>query len=484
MHNIPAEFGFLAGIIKYPNKYFDFAQYLSIDDFYSKEHQTLFVVLQRILLNASGDVKITKPMLLAEAATMGIQDFYKQCRDGELIEAVLSFTCAESDVSKSFSLVKKERIKREYDLFLREQTRYVNGTSDTVKQIINNIDSKLISLSSKLDSNQEKDIIHLPNEAEKIINDLADKPGELGLNIGFPIWQRAIGGLRNGSVTFVAATAKCGKSMLGARAAVEAARFIPVLYCDSELNETIQSVRTFGMFTEIPYDIIETGYWKQEPGKILEAGYDKTFATQCQLARNTLSNKEVWGSFRSLKLSYKKMTGMMAREMIPYMRRWILQNVGIDNNTRVPRALIVFDYIKLARVDEVARLGVGAHDVIGDSCMALHDFCEEFNIPMLAFGQTNRLTEPDLNAIAGAKKITELTSSISIMYKKDQEDLVADPIGSHKFHVIASRYGRGVEPYINFNADLSIGKFTELGIGNPKYIQPNTSKNESNKIKD
>jgi len=327
-----------------------------------------------------------------------------------------------------------------------------------------------MDLSNKLQGVVDDEIILLPERALDIIEDLAEHPGELGVDIGFPIWQRAIGGMRNGSVSFVAATAKAGKSQIGARAAVELSRYMPVLYCDSELNEIAQSVRAFGMHSEVNYEILETGYWKSDVNTIVRDGYDRTFATQCQLARQLIEDPDIRAEFQSRQLYYKKMTGMTARDMLPFLRRWVMQHVGLDKETRQARCLIVWDYVKLARIDEVKAMGVGAHDVLGDTCMALHDFAEEFNLPILAFGQTNRSVDKDLNMIAGAKKIVELVDSISYFHKKDADDMVKAPSGSHEMHILASRYGKGVSTHIDISADLGIGKFKELGVS--KFVPP------------
>ena len=183
----------------------------------------------------------------------------------------------------------------------------------------------------------------------------------------------------------------------------------------------------------------------------------------------------MWADFKSRKLYYKKMTGMTAREMLPFLRRWVMQHVGIDSQTRQARCLIVWDYIKLSRIDEVIKMGVGAHDILGDTCSALHDFAEDFNLPILAFGQTNRVMDKDLSMIAGAKKIVELVDSISLFHKKDATDLVQSPEGTHEMHNLASRYGKGLSTHVNIDADLSIGKFTELGIAKFKPATPVTS---------
>ena len=378
----------------------------------------------------------------------------------------LDHECTTQDAGRAFSQIKTETTKRAYWEFLKKQEKYLKETTDGVGNIVDHIDNGLLNLSNRLQGVVDDDIVHLPSRTREIINELAEHPGELGVNVGLPIWQRSIGGLRNGSVTFVAATAKAGKSQLGARAALEVSKHIPVLYCDSELNETVQQVRFCGMFNEINYEVLETGYWKSDPSKIIADGYDKTFATQCQLAKAALESDDNWKQYEQThKLHYKKMTGMTAREMLPFLRRWVIQNVGTHHDGRVPRCLIVWDYIKLARIDEVQKMGVGAHDVLGDACMALHDFAEEFNLPILAFGQTNRQLDIDINMIAGAKKIVELVDSVSLFRRKDVEDLaISGGKATHEMHNLVSRHGKGLSTHVNIQADLGIGKFDELGV--------------------
>ena len=470
MANVAAEFALLAGLCRNPEFYFDVQQHLSVDDFTTKAHQRFYVVLQRLLMNAQGDLVVTHAGLVAEATALGFKDFIEVTREGELIDACLEHESSRADTGRSFLQVKRESVKHGYKMTLKQLAKYLDETTDDTSDIIEHVDNSMIDLSNKLQGSVDDEIIHLPERALDVIEDLAEHPGELGVDIGFPTWQRAIGGIRNGTVTFVAATAKAGKSQIGARAAVELSRYMPVLYCDSELNEIAQSVRAFGMHAEVNYEILETGYWKSDPHKIQRDGYDKTFATQCQLARTVIEDEDIRAEFQARKLFYKKMTGMTAREMLPFLRRWVTQNAGLDTQTRQARCLIVWDYVKLARIDEVKALGVGAHDILGDTCMALHDFAEEFNLPILAFGQTNRQMDKDLTMIAGAKKITELVDSITLWHKKDAEDIVRAPNGTHEMHILASRYGKGVSTHIDVSADLGIGKFKELGVA--KFVSP------------
>ena len=81
MANIAAEFGLLAGLCHNPEFYFTIQQFLSADDFTDKANQKFYIVLQRLLMNSGGNLKVTSANLLAEATSLGIGDFYASCRD-------------------------------------------------------------------------------------------------------------------------------------------------------------------------------------------------------------------------------------------------------------------------------------------------------------------------------------------------------------------------------------------------------------------
>lgn len=475
--NVAAEFGLLSGICKHPGTYFNIAEYLSVNDFTQKAYKDLFIVLQSILLD-SKSATIDKGKMLAKASELNIKDFYQECHDGELLDACIDRQCVESDVMEAFSQVKRETIRRSLVYLGKRNEKYLSETNDTATQIIGKIENDFIGTLNSVTGVTEEQIISLPEQAHKIITELAERPGELGLDVGFPIWQRGIGGLRNGSVTFIAATTKAGKSQLGVRMALNAAKLgIPVLICDTELNQTTQSVRAFGQYCGINYRILETGYWKSDKATILKAGYDEVFVRKCELARKNLEEKTVVDAFKKLKISYFSVNGTTVDEALPFMRRWVMQNVGLDNKSKTPKCLIVWDYIKLMRVDEVKERGVGAHDILGAAASALHDFAEKYNLPILAFGQTNRELDESIDCIAGAKKISELTDSASLFKRKSEDDLVKYPNGSHLMRQFVGRFGEDLNGHIDLKADLSIGEFQELGVCKPYLERKNDDSN-------
>ena len=160
------------------------------------------------------------------------------------------------------------------------------------------------------------------------------------------------------------------------------------------------------------------------------------------------------------------------------IRQWIMRYTSIDKDAKVPQAFLVYDYIKLATVDEM-KAGLQEYQILGLSVGKLHDFCNKYNIPCLTFGQTNRDTERHINCIAGSKRLVELADSISILFKKNDEDRLLDPSGTHGFAVVATREGEETEGgYISFKFDRSMGYMEEL-----EYVNMAALRYENNKRK-
>lgn len=470
--NYPAEYQLLAGFCNFPNSYFDYAEHLSTEDFTHPAHASLFTVIQSIVFGQTPG-KLNKTLLLAKAVELGIKDFYELCDNGELLDACFERVSSEEDIQEAFYQIKKETVRRKLIETLGSNLKYLRDPGeDNVDQLIQKIENDFFNTLNKLAGINDNKLIELNKSALDIIDELAKTPGEIGLDLGFPLFQKGIGGIRNGAVTFIAASAKTGKSMLGMHTCLKAAqKGLPVLYCDSELNETVQSVRALGGYLGINFSILETGWWSKNKEEIVKAGYSEAFAYQCELAAQSLKQQDIRQKFSNLKLDYLNINGMTVQEALPLMRRWVIQKVGFNKENKFPQCLIVWDYIKLARVDEIQGGKLGVHDVLGAATAGLHDFAEKYNLPIIAFGQTNRMSHNEgINCIAGAKKIVELTDSCSILRAKNQEELLTYPKGTHALEVIISRFGPGYKTHIDLETDLGTAHFKEIGLGSQNMI--------------
>jgi hypothetical protein len=318
----------------------------------------------------------------------------------------------------------------------------------------------------------------------EFIDSVADDPGHLGLDLGYPLWQERIGQIRNGAITFLVATTKAGKSQFGLRSAITAARKgLPVLYLDSELNKHDQWIRQAAMMTKIPSQYIETGLWNMSESQLLEYGIeDPTKRDEIIKYGTRLRDPRLRDAVQRMPIFYQSISGLNVSDVIPHMRRWLLTHVKPDRQTRVPQCLIVYDYIKLTMTDEVRRGVLQEYQQHGLNVAELHDFVNKYNVPMIAFGQTNNEIDDDLRCVAGAKRISENVDSISLLKRKGDKELAQDPTGTHLMRIFAARYGRALHnSYVNFRADLSCGDFEEIDIGNVASSQQDDNDDDNDK---
>ena len=204
---------------------------------------------------------------------------------------------------------------------------------------------------------------------------------------------------------------------MGLRSAVVAASKynIPVLYCDSEMNQKQQSIRAIGMFLKVPYWVLKTGYWRLSDEDLIKRGISEgspAFFTvqQAKMKMNDLANIEL---FSKIPLYYLSINGLSVKEAIPFMRQWITRYTSINKNSIDPQAFIVYDYMKLAHIRELSG-GLQEWQILGLNAGKLHNFMQKYNLPCLTFGQVNRDIDRSLRCIAGSKRLAELVDSISI----------------------------------------------------------------------
>jgi hypothetical protein len=353
-----------------------------------------------------------------------------------------------------------------------EARNYLATTTDSLSTIIGKVEDVVVSNADLLDQG-EHSIKPLTESVWDLVDSMADDPGHLGLDLGLPVWTSKVGQIRNGSLTFIAAIAKAGKSQFGLRQALTVAHKynLPVLLVDSELNKPEQQIRMVGMLAKVPYQYIESGYWKLNDKELIDAGIDdeneRKKIIECGKRLRDPKYREL---IDKLPIDYFKVSGVGIQEAIPYMRRWLMRKVKPSRDAKFPQCLIVYDYIKLSTLAELKGSGLQEYQLHGLNVSALHDFANKYHIPILTFGQTNREIDDSFDCVAGAKRIVENATSISLYKRKTDKELGMDPNGSHLMRVFGARFGESTQGgYINLNADLSCGYFQELGMGTVNF---------------
>lgn len=461
--NPQAERIIISSLLKNSKFYYDLGIYLIDDDFTIPEYAKSYYIIKSIYESKSANDNIALTIFQAKANEIGFSELINDDDISELFE--LKFTIEE--FKDAFLQVKKETIRRKYtDLFF-ELGDYLNHTDDKVIDLISNIEEKTLNIAKTIKYGNTQ-IINLANKAKSIIDRIALNPGRHGVDIGFPIWQKMIGEIQNGTVHLIIADTKIGKSYLGLRSAIYAAskRGLPVLFCDSEMDEVKNSIRAISIYFKIPSWILETGYWKLNDDEIKE----KLGITEDSIefkdiinTRKKFEDKDKLLAFEKLPLFYLKINGMSVLDTLPLIRQWIIKDTSYDLNTIDPYAFLVYDYIKLSHANEINN-GLKEYQVLGLNASALHDFCEEYNLPCITFGQVNREIDRKLNMIAGSKRLAELVDSISILAKKNDEELRTNPNGTRLLQVDRTRSGADSGGnYINMAFNGCIGEFKELG---------------------
>lgn len=470
MNNVAAESLLLACFVQFPNAFFECADFLSEEDFSHPGHVMLFAIIKSLYMDQNAE-KLSRLKIISQAKTLGIEDFKSRTKDYAVLDQVLDAQVQETDFKQSYLTVKRFSILRKYDESFIAQRAYIKSTTDGLSEIVNKIEKDVFSVPDIIDQGRHG-ISNLGKDAKSVIEELAKTPGQIGLDVGLPVWQHKAGQIRNAGVTFIAATAKSGKSQFGLSRAYHVGYKLqlPVLYCDSELNKNEQIVRLVGIAAEVPYQVIETGYWKLSDDELRAANILEADIPQYAEYRRRMSDQTFWDRVARLPIDYMSIAGIGMEEVLPRIRRWIMTRVKPSKDAKYPECLIVYDYIKLATIDELKGGKIGEHQVHGFNMIALHELCQHYNVPVLAFGQTNRELDTDTRCIAGAKRIEDNVTSMTLLKRKTDEELGFDPSGDHLLRVFGGRFGPGTPTgHININFDKSRGLIKELGYSNVDF---------------
>ena len=168
---------------------------------------------------------------------------------------------------------------------------------------------------------------------------------------------------------------------------------------------------------------------------------------------------------KEIPYKYVSIAGNPFEQTLSIMRRWILQEVGFDENGRTNECLIIYDYLKLMTADSLA--SIQEFQALGFQITSLHNFCVEYDCACLSFVQLNRdgITRESTDVVSGSDRLIWLCTSFSIFKNKSDEEIAEDgpEIGNKKLVPIVARHGPALEDgdYINMAMNGGIAKITE-----------------------
>ena len=322
----------------------------------------------------------------------------------------------------------------------QEDLKSVTG-SETISEIIAKAENPIFELINGLV--EKGGVRHITTGLDDYIEHLKTMENLDGVDCGFPVYQKLIGGIRIGT-HLVSARKKTGKSFLAMNAAMNAAKKgVKVLLLDSEMDlDSGLWNRLLSRASGVPLSDIMYGYFKNNEVKV----------NKIDRANEKL---------KSIPLYYENIANRQFEEVLSLIKRWLLQVVGYDSRGNINQCLVVYDWLKLTNSSDLKT--ATEWQLLGFRTTNLNDLALKYKFPLLLFTQQNR--EMD---IAASDRLSWFCSSCTSLMKKTQDEINTDGIecGNLKMIVTDSRHAEGSDygDYINVHLNGKVATMTELGL--------------------
>lgn len=442
----------LAGICKYgEDAYLDVADIVQESSFTIDSNGIIYKCLKHLCENTQKP-SIDIASIYATAQDIGVSHIFAKKEEAQHLRAIIDFPVSLENVRKFAAKIRKLEITR----LLRKQLENagdklleVNG-NEPITSILGIAEDAVFNFSSLL-NDSDNNPVSIGKDIDNYIQSLQEnKVDQIGIPTGFPIYDKAIGGgLRKGTVNVIAARPKTGKTLLSDNIGFHIAHQhkIPVLNMDTEMNTVDHINRVLAMMTEVEINSIETG----------------KFAESVDTKTKIINAAE---ELKSVGLFYKSIAGKPFEEQLAIMRRWILKEVGLNDDGTAKQCVIFYDYLKLMDTQGLSQ-DLKEYQLLGFMMTSLHNFAVRYQIPIVAFIQLNRdgITKESTDTASGSDRIIWLCSNFTIFKRKSDEEIAEDGSknGNRKLLPLVSRHGGGLDDndYINCHMKGWCAKITE-----------------------
>lgn len=386
--------------------YFSICSKLSPSDFLYPEHETLMIILG--VLVSRGAEKLEPNLVVAEASVNGVLDSVGGVK---YIKTIYDMFINPENFSLYLESVVEAATKYKLYNILFEKIHKINSNAKeglTSADLLSNVESDLLSLSmTGLNINEPIDF------ADGISDYIEDRRENRiilsGLSTGYPILDKQIDGMIDGTLTIVAARKKMGKSALLSNIALHVAYQLdkPVLYVDTELTFEEWRNRSLAIISGVKERDIKHG------------GYDDTTYANLKKAERLIAQR---------RLFHEYMPGYSVDKLVALYRKYKhKENIG----------LIVFDYLKEPDSSSIDRQRK-EYQVLGDVTTKLKDLAGQMKIPALTAVQLNRD-----NDVADSDRIARYADIVCFWSDRDKKevDLGGYSCGTHKLVIRDTRRG-------------------------------------------
>jgi len=434
-----AERAVLSGICKYGDEvYLDIADILQETSFTIDSNVIIFKCIKNICeKHESKTIDIAS--IYSAAQDIGVAGVLSRKEETQHLKAILDFPVNKENIPKFAAKIRKLQIARLLHDQLESAKEKLLGVtgSEPVSNIISIAEDTVFDFTSLI-NDTENNPVCLSNGIEDYIQSLIDNPvDQIGIPTGFPVYDQAIGGgLRRSTVNVIAARPKTGKTLLVDNMGYNIAKLgIPVLNLDTEMTKEDHINRILAMMTETEINSIETGKFAESQDK----------KTKIDNAVKELAKSKIY---------YKSIAGKPFEEQLSLMRRWLVKDVGLEDDGTAKPCVIFYDYLKLMDSQGMSQ-DLKEYQVLGFMMTSLHNFATRYKVPIMAFIQLNRdgITKESTDTASGSDRIIWLCSNFTIFKRKSDEEIAEDGPGegNRKLVPVISRHGGGLDDndYIN-----------------------------------
>lgn len=447
--DLGAERAVLAGLFSYGlESYVEISDIIDHNSFCHQNNQLIYKCIEKILLK---EAEVDLPALLSAADQLGFSEVIQTKQELQYIKSLMDFPVKKDNVLHFAAQVKKFEFARKIRSLANKIGRDIEDIKgdEEIDEIIGIVENPITEFLREDDTRDKPE--RIGEDVDEYIDFLVEnKCDQIGIPSGFSRYDAAIGGgLRRKCVDLVSARPKVGKSVFGDNVAISVARQgVPVLMLDTEMSKEDHLNRILSSLSGVPVNEIASGKFSEDEEKFIAV-------------------QKAVKQIKDIPYTYVSVAGAPFENILNHIKRWVIQEVGTDENGRTNDCVVVYDYLKL-----MSSAGISAnlqeYQALGFQITNLHNLAVKYDFACLAFVQLNRdgITKESTDAVSGSDRLIWLCTSFSIFKEKSAEELAEDGprAGNRKLVPIVSRHGPGMQDgnYINMRMDGDHALLREL----------------------
>jgi replicative DNA helicase len=447
LSDVGSERAVLAGLFAYGlESYVEISDFLTHNSFSHRNNQVIYKCVEKIL---QSEAHIDLPAILSASEQLNLSEVVQTSQELEYIRDLMEYPVKQENVPHFAAQVKKFELARKAKRIANKISKDIGDINgdETIDEIVSLIESPITEFlrDDELGQKPEKLGDDIDEYLEFLIENKCD---QIGLSSGFPRFDAVVGGgLRRKCVDLVSARPGVGKSVFGDNVALYNARKgIPVLMLDTEMSKEDHLNRIISNISGVPITEVATGKFAEDDEKVIRV-------------------QQAVDEIREIPYTYVSVAGAPFEAIMNTIKRWIIQDVGQDENNNTNDCLVVYDYLKLMSSSSINN-NLQEYQALGFQITNLHNLAVKLDFPCLSFVQLNRdgITKESTDAVSGSDRLIWLCTSFSIFKLKSAEELAEDGpnSGNRKLVTLKARHGAGLLDgnYINMNM---VGSHAQLG---------------------